>query len=51
MKLSESAVIFDMVDNQYGLEKVCAVCGSDRIELLGCHYVCLRCGNAEGCSD
>lgn len=29
----------------------CEQCGSENIEQQGCHYICLDCGNQEGCSD
>jgi len=47
----EVGIIFDVMDTQYDLDHICSRCGSDRIELLGCHYTCLHCGNQEGCGD
>lgn len=31
--------------------KICVECGSDQVECIGCRYVCMFCGNMEGCSD
>lgn len=29
----------------------CEQCDSENIEKQGCHYICLDCGNQEGCGD
>ena len=36
---------------EHNLYRACEQCESKNIEEQGCHYICLNCGNQEGCSD